>query len=63
MADIYGTAVNISRFNAYQYGINKTTGQINYDQVEELAKEVRLNLLFGSSAVPFFLILDGSPNS
>ena len=54
----HGTAVNISGkfFNAYQYGIDTTTGQINYDQVEELAKEVRPKLIItGGSAYSRFI--------
>ena len=37
----HGSKVNFSGklFNAYQYGLNETTGEIDYEQVEALAQE------------------------
>jgi glycine hydroxymethyltransferase len=37
----HGSKVNFSGkvFHAFQYGLNEETGEIDYDQVEELAKE------------------------
>ena len=54
----HGTPVNISGkfFNAYRYGIDKTTGEIDYDQVEKLAKEVHPKLIIaGGSAYSRFI--------
>ena len=43
----HGTKVNFSgkTYKAYQYGLNKETGEIDYDQVESLAKEHRPKLI------------------
>ena len=43
----HGTKVNISgkTYKAYQYGLNKETGEIDYDQVESLAKEHKPKLI------------------
>ena len=43
----HGTKVNFSgkTYKAYQYGLNKETGEIDYDQVESLAKEHKPKLI------------------
>ena len=43
----HGTKVSFSgkTYKAYQYGLNKETGDIDYDQVESLAKEHRPKLI------------------
>ena len=43
----HGTKVNFSgkTYKAYQYGLNKETGEIDYDQVKSLAKEHRPKLI------------------
>ena len=43
----HGTKVNFSgkTYKAYQYGLDKETGEIDYDQVESLAKEHKPKLI------------------
>lgn len=45
----HGAKVNFSGklFNAVQYGIDETTGQIDYDEVEALAKEHKPKMIIG----------------
>lgn len=51
----HGDRTNISSqiFDCYSYGVNSTTGLIDYDEIEKLAMEVKpLILLAGFSAYP-----------
>lgn len=45
----HGSKVNFSGklFNAVQYGLNELTGEIDYDQVETLAKEHKPKMIIG----------------
>ena len=54
----HGAAPNVSGkwFNAVQYGVRRQDGQIDYDEVEELAKECRPTIIIaGGSAYPRIL--------
>jgi len=49
----YRRNVSAKMFEAYSYGVDRDTNQINYDQIESMAREIRpLILLAGYSAYP-----------
>jgi glycine hydroxymethyltransferase len=54
----HGSPVNISGiyFNFHAYGVDSETGEINYDQVAELAREIKPRMIVaGASAYPYTL--------